>query len=312
MRPFLLPFLSLGASLTNAELPRPPAEIPIASFPRFHHIHLLSGCLTHTLSPSFIREFALHAPDPLTSRPIHVGHLLRADEAVWHSRFSDGVKVELTGTLTTHFVLVAPVVSPGGGGMGEGGGGAAAAQQAHGPPNLRIESMDFDARGHEEFVQREAIISERVERVYDLPGFAGLGNLESDTMVEGGSEGSPTSAGGGKKGGSGAASFSGALTRRRSAVAEEGAGGGKEDPLRGHTLPKSGGGWQKERLGGLGSIEASKEFKAPSKVGSFGITEMGMRCLEVSLAPFFAFAVACLGADFFCPWLWTRLRLRNP
>lgn len=142
--------------------------------------------------------------------------------------------------------------------------------------------MDFDARGHEEFVPREAVVRERVERFYDLEGFKGLGVVGVEEGSSG-HDGSPPL--GHRKTSSSSEKNTGVLTRRRSAASSSNVVDltFNEDPTRGHKLPKSGGQWQKERLKGVGVWEGKREYLPEGKVGSFGITEMGMRCLEVSL-----------------------------
>lgn len=199
-------------------------------------------------------------------RPIHVGYLLRADEAIWHSRYQNGVKSELVGTLTTHFVVTA---TPGTGGAGAGN-----------VPPLRIDSVEFEARGHEEFASlRDSYVSERVERLFDLP----LGEHQSN---EG--EGSPPLGRGQRSAGHARrTSGSGALTRRRSAgrnstgnMVEDGDESNYGSPTKGHVLPKSAP-WPKERAPGISSVVYEKLHPPEKVLGSFGIPEMGMRCLEV-------------------------------
>jgi hypothetical protein len=194
------------------------------------------------MSPAFVREFFLTTPDPATGRPIHVGYLLKADETTWLSRFSNGVRVDIVGSLVVHFVIA---------GAGVGG--------------LRVESMEFDSRGHEEFVVRDAIVSEMVEKLYDTLS----GNAVSATGSDAGIESSPGIGGGGRgrgaRRGSGAAG--GASTRRRSATKDEVT---SEEKSLGS-----------ERVQGMASVMFEKVVLPSSPVGSFGITEMGMRCLEV-------------------------------
>ncbi|KAK4055780.1 hypothetical protein OIV83_000327 [Microbotryomycetes sp. JL201] len=233
-------------------------EIPCAAFPRFQHIGSLSGVIATSISPHYVREFVLTAPHPAHGRPIHVGYLLRADEAVWQSKYMDGAKVDLVGTLTAHFVLTA---QPGG---GVGGGTSLA-------PPLRIESLDFDSRGHEEWVSRDAFVAEKVERLYDLPGYS---YDEDEPAANHASSRTKT-----RKASGGNA---GVLTRRRSGAG--GKLGDSEDhasPTRGHNLPKSAS-LPTERYPGLGSVSYQNVLAPSSKIGSFGITEMGMRCLEIA------------------------------
>lgn len=270
------------------------AEIPCAAFPRFHHINALAGAIASTFSQQYIREFFLTTPVPHSSsepalepppqcppgRPIHVGYLLRADEAVWHHRWSNGVKVELTGTLTMHFVVTA---NPGAGGAGSGT-----------VPPLRIESVEFEARGHEEFASmQDAFVYERIERLFDL-------STPDEQAATHEGEGSPPLGRGHRQGRR--VSGSGVLTRRKSAgrVGVGASGDGDDpdssDPKKGHVLPKSAP-WPTERAPGLHGVVYEKMHPPAGIVGSFGITEMGMRCLEVSeslvaLSPFLTLAFA--------------------
>lgn len=97
--------------------------------------------------------------------------------------------------------------------------------------------MEFDSRGHEELIAREAVVSERVEKFFESGEEAGKGK--------------------GKK--------VGPAMRRRSSTKEE----DEERPAWGEKTP------------GLGSVLYENHLLPASPVGSFGITEMGMRCLEV-------------------------------
>lgn len=181
-----------------------------------------------------MREYFLTTSDPATGRPIHVGYLLKANRAVWTSNFDSGNKVDLVGSLTVHFVVT---MAPGGGG---GAGG------------LKVESIDFDSRGHEEFIARHSILVEKVEKLYDVNG---RGSEESSPVL-----GSNSKVKGGKK----------ATMRRRSLTKED-------DDFRMDEDNKCG----TERVSGLGAVSFEKNVLPISPVGAFGITEMGMRCLEV-------------------------------
>lgn len=319
------------------------SEIPCSAFPRFQHLNLLHGVLSSTLSPSFIREYRLTTPDTTAQSPssfasnnpssansstvgtnpnsnsnssnpnstplqqVHIGYLLRADEAVWSSRFSSGTKVDLIGTLTVHLIFK---------------------DLGNGQPVLRVESFEFESRGHEEWVVREAmeVIGGNIGNG-NLPLSAppppstpgGNGNGSGDnkkdstttTMKEenesspekGANEGTSRSRrssnstnGGGRKG---------MTTRRRSASAREeqetdqdenesGSQQEKRDNVKKDSSADDGGGASLHRsASSAGSREGGNEqaqqrragptARIPaSSVGSFGVTEMGMRCLEVS------------------------------
>lgn len=352
---------------THAEFPAC-TEIPCSAFPRFQHLNLLHGVLSSTLSPSFIREYRLTTPDTTLQSPssatnansssgasaaggpsgasnsastgapplpqVHIGYLLRADEAVWTSRFSSGTKVDLVGTLTVHLVFK---------------------DLGNGQPVLRVESFEFESRGHEEWVVREAMELIRANPAQQQqhpatpgPGNAGGGgnNTNSDsstttpmtsantTMVikeEGGdstmsspdksgaaNHGSRRSSNGGGQNQGQNARKGGMTTRRRSASAREELDHDQEsneDPSNsagGGTGSATGDGDKdKERRDESGGTEGKPQASSssangvaaseqqqhrrpnhngptaripPSSVGAFGVTEMGMRCLEVSVA----------------------------
>lgn len=157
---------------------------------------------------------------------MHVGYLLKAEETTWSSQFANGVKVDLRGSLIVHFAIV----------QGPGG------QQA-----LKIESLQFDSRGHEEWIARDAVVSEQIERVLE-----GLASGKEGQAVKK----EVAAAAGGKKG----AELRG---RRKSTVVEDSKAVENAPVL------------EKER------IILENHIMPASPVGSFGITEMGMRCLEV-------------------------------
>ncbi|GAA5893393.1 uncharacterized protein JCM6883_007652 [Sporobolomyces salmoneus] len=301
-------------------------EIPCSAFPRFQHLNLLHGVLSSTLSPSFIREYRLTTPDTTLHSPsssnntanssnsgpnggsnsspplpqVHIGYLLRADEAVWTSRFSSGTKVDLVGTLTVHLIFK---------------------DLGNGQPVLRVESFEFESRGHEEWVVREAM--ELIQNQNPTTpgagtaaaGGGGGGSNGSSTTTpmtttttikeEGGGDSSVSSpekgASSRRSSNSGSQRKSGMTTRRRSASArqeEEHDQESNEDPNSQQEREK-----EKERKEDNGGAElytttstssgaTSREDQQrrpgptaripPSSVGSFGVTEMGMRCLEIS------------------------------
>ncbi|BGP00722.1 hypothetical protein RTG_01065 [Rhodotorula toruloides ATCC 204091] len=267
-------------------------EIPCSAFPRFQHLNHLQGVVSSTFVPTFVREFRLTTPDPTAPRPpsppspsfggpdpppptppsfpIHIGYLLRSEHAQWTSLFGSGTRVELHGTLTMHIMFKD---------LGNGAAG------------LRIESLEFDARGYEEFVSRHAM-----EKVEQALADAVTGAKASGSGEAGGKKAAKQeeekeheerrgSSGKGKKG-----QAKGMVTRRRSASAkveadsddilpdERGAGTSKKD--------------EDERKGSMDSVgqgEGGKGGKRSalvevplSSVGVFGVTEMGMRCLEIA------------------------------
>ncbi|KAI5474835.1 LIM binding protein [Pseudohyphozyma bogoriensis] len=208
-------------------------EIPCSAYPRFSHINSLCGVTRSLLTPLRVQEFFLTVPDPLTSRPVHVGYLLKADSALWSSNFEQGVKVELEGSLNVHFVVTADRDAAGGAGVLKG---------------LKIEAIDFQSRGHEEYFAKESILYEQVEKFV----VEGRGGEEG---VGGGLEDSPTI---GKKKKGAAITGVGAGTRRRSQTSKE------------------------EEEESAKSVRFERRLLPISPVGSFGITEMGMRCLEIA------------------------------
>lgn len=225
---------------------RPPTEIPCAAFPRFAHINALSGVLRQAALPSLVREFLLSTPDPITRQPVHVGFLLKAEDVTWVSRYRSGIQVELVGTLTAHFVVTGP---------GPGTGANAVA--------LKIESLAFESRGHEEMILREALVHERVERLYDTAELHG--SSPPAAVVKG----KPT-----KK-------MMG--TRRKSQIEQE-----DQEKEAQREMEEAIAAFKREgeRPSARHGVTWDTAEAPPSPVGSFGIPEMGMRCLEVSLHVF--------------------------
>ena len=231
------------------------SEIPASALPRFQHINLISGVTTTSINPSFVREFQLTTPSPATGQPIHVGFLLKAEKTSWMSHFDTGVYVELRGALTVHFVVVEIFSASDRSGLSSAG--------------LKVESMQFSSRGHEEYIARNVVITDKVERLFEhttIPAENSLDLTDSPTIPHqppptGTSKGRPVrrTTGGRKKSNS-----------KEEIVVEE-----KEDvPI---------GGLGTERSSNIEGVEYERNVLPPSPVGSFGITEMGMRCLEVSL-----------------------------
>lgn len=120
---------------------------------------------------------------------------------------------------------------------------------------MKVESIDFDSKGHEEFITRDSILIEKVEKLYDATG---KGSDEGSPAL-----GSNAKVKAGKK----------ATTRRRSLTKDE-------EEFRMDEDNKCG----TERVSGLGAVSFDKSVIPISPVGAFGITEMGMRCLEVCLS----------------------------
>lgn len=116
---------------------------------------------------------------------------------------------------------------------------------------LKVEGMEFTSRGHEEFVERGRVVKERVEHLFDL--------------IPTSPPPSPTTTKRSKKPLVG--------TRRRSQTNQK-----DEEEIK---VEKEEEGLGTERKG-VGSVWFERALMPGSPVGSFGITEMGMRCLEVS------------------------------
>ncbi|KDE05539.1 hypothetical protein MVLG_04130 [Microbotryum lychnidis-dioicae p1A1 Lamole] len=249
-------------------------EIPCSAFPRFQHLNTLCGVLLTSVQPSFVREFFLSAHHPVTGQPVHVGYLLRADEAVWSSRYSNGTKVELNGTLTVHFVVV-PHTATGPGGSATGSSISGSAGGGAGAGSLRIESMDFESRGHEEWVVKDSVVDELIETFYDVDGEGGgisqyLKEEEARTTAQ-------------------SRRSSGLMTTRRKSTNKDEAANGKNASMggpqstKGHVLKPSTIEWNEEKRPPGLQTKFRKTSHSPSAgVGSFGITEMGMRCLEIA------------------------------
>ncbi|GAA5981955.1 hypothetical protein JCM11641_006810 [Rhodosporidiobolus odoratus] len=249
-------------------------EIPCSAWPRFQHLNLLLGVLSTSLSTTFAREYRLTMLEPTPARSpaspahpggppplppaahVHVGYLLQADDAVWSSRFSQGIKVDLVGTLTVHLLFK---------NLGSGTAG------------LRIESLEFESRGHEEWIVKEAMqampdVSSEARKRASLSGALGIGN-GGDAKVE--DQDRPRS----KKGA--APPQKGMVTRRRSASARSEAR--TEEAEDEHSDDEE----RKVSADGLSSQEEkssrSHAVRVPlTPVGTFGVTEMGMRCLEIA------------------------------
>lgn len=241
----------------------------------------------------FVREFRLTTPDPASlSSPVpagappppqvHVGYLLQADDASWTSRFAQGTRVDLLGSLTLHLMFKD---------LGSGSVG------------LRIESLDFDAKAFEESVARGAMEPVLASSMPSAPGSALATSVkheprsgEVDEADERQQQGAPR----GRKGSAASsAAQRGMTTRRRSASAKteqdaDGrAAGGDEDEGRdgGGGSADGGDGQQQEQQEGV-QRQSKQEDDVPSAVvrvpgspvGGFGITNLGMRCLEVRLS----------------------------
>jgi hypothetical protein len=220
-------------------------EIPCSALPRFQHVNKISGCTSTSLQPSFVREYTLTVPHPSTGQPLHTGYLLIADDTSWISKFNSGTLIELHGCLTVHLVLVRGNYR---------GSSSASASAGRDRDDLRLESLEFDSRGHSEFIQREALVDQE-EKTRKASLAASNGSTTSTATTQETKE-SPTK----RK----PAPKRGVSTRRRTQTQEEDESisvaqevkGSVEDPTMSFTIPVS-------------------------PVGSFGITEMGMRCLEV-------------------------------
>lgn len=157
--------------------------------------------------------------------------------------------VELNGTLTLHFVVVIDETGMPLGGVGPGSDGS----------GLRLESMDFESRGHTEFIQREAIGSTSTSS----DGAGGSSSSgEKNTAVEG----STTS------GASVAESSDSPTGTKRKAFAKKGAA---------VAVAKKKTKMEDESDALIALAGGDKLLLPTSPVGTFGITEMGMRCLEV-------------------------------
>ncbi|BGP54639.1 hypothetical protein JCM8202v2_002226 [Rhodotorula sphaerocarpa] len=270
-------------------------EIPCSAFPRFQHINHLLGAVSSSFHPILTREFRLTTPDPSAPRPgspvvggppggspasfpVHIGYLLRAEDALWSSRFVDGARVDLRGNLTMHLMFKD---------LGNGAAG------------LRIESLEFDARGFEDYVTRSTLAN--IERALvaaaadAATAHPALKNTAPDDGVKDDSQSEDGQGGSSRRRTSRTQPGRGMSTRRRSAASkteqdndddratlhidDDGAAPPCPPPphskdVKGHPLAL------KDHHGDL--INLLRERVAPSPVGAFGVTEMGMRCLEIA------------------------------
>lgn len=239
----------------------------------------------------FVREFRLTTPDPSapSSPPpppgapphpqVHVGYLLRAEDASWTSRFATGTRVDLLGSLTLHLMFK------------DLGGGSA---------GLRIESLEFDAKAFEESVARGAMepVLAAARREVKQEQRAGAESSEEQDQQQPRQQ---VPAPRGRKGSAAAtAAQRGMVTRRRSASAKTeqdtdereggddsaagGSGAGGAGRTGDDTVAKT---EQQQQEGDAqqplddGGNQGSVVRVPGSAVGGFGITELGMRCLEV-------------------------------
>jgi hypothetical protein len=297
----------------------PFAEIPCSAFPRFQHINHLLGAISSTFQPCLVREFRLTTPDPSNPPPrsasplvggtppsatfpaVHIGYLLRSEDAIWSSRFHDGARVDLRGALTLHLMFKD---------LGNGAAG------------LRIESLEFDARGFEESVPRSVLAN--LERALSAamadatsakaalnaaavapPSTSTLDDTVTakDEETENNTNGSSSR----RRGASAKAQQQarGMNTRRRSAATKaELVTDGALPPVEGGSAAAAAPAAQDSKTPSASSsttttgatatgmanetkaqngdgIEGLRDRVAPSPVGAFGVTEMGMRCLEV-------------------------------
>ncbi|GAA5880891.1 hypothetical protein JCM3774_003234 [Rhodotorula dairenensis] len=269
-------------------------EIPCWAFPRFQHINHLLGAISSSFQPALVREFRLTTPDPSipgpasaagAAFPVHIGYLLRSDDATWSSRFNDGARVDLRGSLTLHFMFKD---------LGNGAAG------------LRIESLEFDARGFDEYVPRSVLANlERALSAATADATAAQVALkaaeaasatasapadESAIAPTKEEESEPVN---GSRRRSSKTQGRGMNTRRRSAATKaeleaDGSAARNADessaPVR-DTKPvaaASAAAAVEVKSHNGDSIEARRDRIAPSPVSSFGVTEMGMRCLEIA------------------------------
>lgn len=292
-------FSSLSSSIPTHELS--PSEIPCSAWPRFQHLNFDLGVVASALHTTFAREYRLTTPDPSSGSPsqsqsvspdsvsppsaasspspypVHIGYLLRAEDAVWTSRFRSGTKIDLLGTLTMHLMFKD---------LGTGAAG------------LRIESLEFESRGHEEWIARGAMESVLTSMVNEVAGAgpsersalsgALLGGVKTEEGAGGGSRGGkekerPKS----KKGNT--RETRGMVTRRRSASQKSTIDHPIEDDSDENEEEEKSVRGEQGRKRELSNEERLQQMRSVSMpvtpVGPFGVTEMGMRCLEVRSPP---------------------------
>lgn len=267
-----------------------------------------------------MREFRLTTPDPSNPPPrsasplvggpppsatfpvVHIGYLLRSEDAIWSSRFHDGARVDLRGALTLHLMFKD---------LGNGAAG------------LRIESLEFDARGFEESVPRSVLANlERAlsaamadatsaKEALNAAAVAPPSTSTLDDTVTAKDEETENNANGSSSRRRGASAKAqqqarGMNTRRRSAATKaelvtdgalppvEGGSGAAAAPAAQDSKTPSASSSSTTTTAATGTASENKaqngdaienlrdrDRVAPSPVGPFGVTEMGMRCLEV-------------------------------
>lgn len=269
------PSQSVDRTARRTEPQKLPAEIPSSAFPRFMNINHLLGAVSTSFNPIVVREFRLTTPDPSGPRsppahasspsaafPVHIGYLLRSEDAMWCSRYGDGARVDVRGSLTVHLMFKD---------LGNGAAG------------LRIESLEFNARGFEESVPRStiadierALVAAAADAAMQSSPTKSVATLD-DSVGKDGDEGAPLRRRTSKT------QTRGMNTRRRSAATKSEQDVADDDDR--STLDDAGSRDAKTTPSlqdrQLDLVNLVRARVAPSPVGSFGVTEMGMRCLEV-------------------------------
>lgn len=159
---------------------------------------------------------------------------------------------------------------------------------------LKVESIDFNSKGHEEFILKDSIIKEKIEKLYDLSNSSNTSpgsTTATSTIDPPSSTGKPGKIGKKAAAALAAAAAAGSTPATTTPVVT---GPGRRKSATTKELVENANflveerGLANERQSGIKGILYDTFLMPESPVGSFGVTEMGMRCLEVSLLFFFS------------------------
>ncbi|KNZ60398.1 hypothetical protein VP01_155g2 [Puccinia sorghi] len=265
-------------------------KIPVASLARFFHVFFDAGATSMTTSLENPAEMLLvvpithQHPETLVRTMIgskHLGYALECESCTWSIKYKEGVKVDMVGKLSANMYKCGGL----GGSAGEGG-----AMRSSGLDVLKMDSFEYIGNSHVEWICRNSITAETIERVLAknelgaataVDGSSGTTDAANAASLPAPSPPTPVQGKASLKG----RRQSAASARKKSVAAA--AAAAEEDRIKSEAAADK---------HSLRTVKWETNTLPISPVGTFGIPEKSMRCLELiegvaQLAPLMMFSV---------------------
>lgn len=256
-------------------------DIPVSALGRFFYIFFDAGAVSMTPILDNPVELALYSPPSKNAegRHIHVGYALDCEDCTWSIKYREGIKVDIAGKMSANmYKCNIPIQTH--------EGGAMLMKEV-----LKLDSFEFIGTSHVEWISRTALVTETIDRLISPPPNPSslpdpLIPLPSTTSDSNNPTPSPKPTNSKRR-----QSGSAAARKRSLALAEE------ERKMAEAQQAVAVAAAAAAAAAAIKTVKWESQRVPISPVGSFGIPEKSMRCLELiesvaQLAPLMCFGVA--------------------